>query len=283
MIKFKIKNQSLSIDTPIIVSDTIKYLTASFDFSSDWMGYTKILHAKNNDTVYDFPIDNNEITMSDNLSLTQGVWEFYLHGILGESRITTTSVFAKVIPFGNPDGEMYPNVPQSVLDRLLLIIQLDGDGTKFLSDDGTYRTVQGSAGSVEWGAINGDIQEQTDLISLLLDKVDKVEGKGLSTNDFTNEDKTKLNNAITEHQSLTDYATKSWVENKGYLTQHQDISNKVDKVNGKGLSTNDFTDAYKTKLDNALTQHQSLEDYATKTYVDTAITNAIGGALNGSY
>ena len=33
------------------------------------------------------------------------------------------------------------------------------------------------------------------------------------------------------------------------------ISKKVDKVSGKGLSTNDFTNAYKTKLDSALTSY----------------------------
>ena len=33
------------------------------------------------------------------------------------------------------------------------------------------------------------------------------------------------------------------------ITQHQDISGKVDKVTGKGLSTNDFTDTLKDKLD----------------------------------
>ena len=33
------------------------------------------------------------------------------------------------------------------------------------------------------------------------------------------------------------------------------INNKVDKVNGKGLSTNDFTDAEKTKLASALTSY----------------------------
>ena len=38
----------------------------------------------------------------------------------------------------------------------------------------------------------------------------------------------------------------------GYLTAHQDISGKVDKVTGKGLSTNDFTTAYKTKIDNLI-------------------------------
>lgn len=33
------------------------------------------------------------------------------------------------------------------------------------------------------------------------------------------------------------------------LTTHQDISGKVDKVSGKGLSTNDYTDADKAKVD----------------------------------
>ena len=33
------------------------------------------------------------------------------------------------------------------------------------------------------------------------------------------------------------------------------VNNKVDKVTGKGLSTNDFTNAYKTKLDTALTSY----------------------------
>ena len=41
---------------------------------------------------------------------------------------------------------------------------------------------------------------------------------------------------------------KTWAEGK-FLTQHQDISGKVDKVSGKGLSTNDFTTALKNKLD----------------------------------
>lgn len=35
----------------------------------------------------------------------------------------------------------------------------------------------------------------------------------------------------------------------GYLTEHQDISGKVDKIEGKGLSTNDYTNDDKTKLD----------------------------------
>lgn len=66
---------------------------------------------------------------------------------------------------------------------------------------------------------------------------------------------------LTEHQSLSAYATSAWVEEQGYLTSEdltdyateeyvqQETSGKVDKVDGKGLSTNDFTDELLDKLD----------------------------------
>ncbi len=63
-------------------------------------------------------------------------------------------------------------------------------------------------------------------------KVDKIEGKGLSTEDFTTEFKAILENLPTI--TATDVA--NW-------------NNKVDKVEGKGLSTNDFTNELKTKLE----------------------------------
>lgn len=58
---------------------------------------------------------------------------------------------------------------------------------------------------------------------------------------------------------------------KGYLTEHQDISGKVDKVEGKGLSTNDYTDEDKKKVAKALTEHQPLGEYAKATDVDAAL------------
>ena len=48
--------------------------------------------------------------------------------------------------------------------------------------------------SVDWGNITGDIENQSDLINKLNTKVDKVEGKTLSTNDFTDNDKLLLDN-----------------------------------------------------------------------------------------
>lgn len=65
-------------------------------------------------------------------------------------------------------------------------------------------------------------------------KVDKVTGKGLSTEDYTTAEKTKLGSL--SNVDLTNYATIS------------NLATKVDKVTGKGLSTEDFTTAEKTKL-----------------------------------
>ena len=64
-------------------------------------------------------------------------------------------------------------------------------------------------------------------------KVDKVEGKGLSQEDFTTELKSKLN-------GLSNYDDSTITEA---------LSNKVDKISGKGLSTNDYTTEEKTKLE----------------------------------
>lgn len=52
----------------------------------------------------------------------------------------------------------------------------------------------------------------------------------------------------------SEYITETELTAKGYLTEHQDISNKVDKVTGKQLSTEDYTTPEKTKL-------ASLENY----------------------
>lgn len=81
-----------------------------------------------------------------------------------------------------------------------------------------------------------DLQRISDLES---GKVDKVSGKGLSTNDYTTAEK----NAV---------AT---------------ISNKVDKVSGKGLSTNDYTTADKNKLSGIAAE-------ANKTLIDATLSNA---------
>ena len=45
-----------------------------------------------------------------------------------------------------------------------------------------------------------------------------------------------------------EYITETELSSKGFITEHQDISGKVDKIPGKGLSTNDYTSEEKEKL-----------------------------------
>lgn len=95
-------------------------------------------------------------------------------------------------------------------------------------------------------------------------------------------DISELNNDVgylTEHQSLEDYALKTEIPTKvselendsKYLTTHQDISGKVDKVQGKGLSTNDYTNEDKAKVDAIPTDPK----YTDTVYDDSVINNKI--------
>lgn len=100
------------------------------------------------------------------------------------------------------------------------------------------------------------------IATAIANKVDKIEGKGLSTEDFTTELKEKLvvlpEDAEANYvKSVSDEFTVS-AEGKlevkeiapAKVTGLPDaLAGKVDKVEGKGLSTNDFTNALKEKLD----------------------------------
>lgn len=71
---------------------------------------------------------------------------------------------------------------------------------------------------------------------------------------------TKIAEAAVGGVDVTDLVTEKVAEVVGTATEsfntlgemESAINNKVDKVDGKGLSTNDFTDAYMAKLDSAL-------------------------------
>ena len=118
-------------------------------------------------------------------------------------------------------------------------------------------------------------------------KVDKVNGKGLSTNDYTTTEKNKLAGIATgATKTVVDTALSSSstnpVQNKVVNTAISNlntlvgdtavstqitnaVANKVDKVSGKGLSTNDYTTAEKNKL-------SGIDTEANKTIVDSVLS-----------
>ena len=125
----------------------------------------------------------------------------------------------------------------------------------------------------------------SDLHTTVNNKVDKVAGKDLSTNDYTTAEKTKLAGIATG-------ATANVVENvlTSTSTAHALSAaqgkvlndNKVDKVSGKQLSTNDYTTAEKNKLAGiaAGATANVVENVLTSTSTANALSAAQGKVLN---
>lgn len=110
-------------------------------------------------------------------------------------------------------------------------------------------------------------------------KVDKEEGKGLSSNDFTDKDKAKLDELSNyddteikkQLEELHNYDDTEIREILKNLNNYDDTAlkeGKVDKEEGKGLSSNDFTDEEKFKLE------------GLKNYDDTEIREKLNSLEN---
>ena len=160
-----------------------------------------------------------------------------------------------VIP--NPEGEPTEEITKMEIDDVIYEV----------TDAEARATLPTKVDKVEGKGLSTNDYTDTDkaivdgVTSALDGKVDKVQGKGLSTNDFTDEEKTIVDgtpSALELKADKSDTYTKSEVNSA--------LDNKVDKVNGKGLSENDFTDTLKSKLD-------GIEAEANKTVVDNSVTS----------
>lgn len=113
--------------------------------------------------------------------------------------------------------------------------------------------------------------------------VRKEDGKGLSANDYTAEEKTKLAGIEAGANKYTLPTASSStlggvkigknIQNTSG-TISVDLSGKVDKVEGKGLSANDYTTAEKTKL-------AGVADGANKYVLPVATNTVLGGVKAG--
>ena len=154
-------------------------------------------------------------------------------------------------------------------------------------------------------ANKSDVYNKTETDNLLIDKVDKEAGKGLSSNDYTTFEKNKLNEIeigaevnVQSDWTQTDSSSDDFIKNKPtnlsqFTNDYEFITNdtssltnyykksdtlstveingiledKVDKITGKILSTNDYTTAEKTKL-------AGIEEKANKTVIDDTLNDS---------
>lgn len=113
--------------------------------------------------------------------------------------------------------------------------------------------------------------------------VRQAEGKGLSTNDFTDGLKLSLESLAESMAAMVQYTTLAQYGITDAYTKAETgslLDEKVDKVTGKALSSNDFTAAFKTQLE-SLANYSTLAQYNitdayTKQQIDALLTSIRG-------
>lgn len=163
-------------------------------------------------------------------------------------------------------------------------------GEVFYKANGARSVGTLNADSAVWGQITGDIDDQSDLQTEIAKKVIRLtqaEYNALSSAekhdtkkvyyiyDYSPAPITLINDAVIS-------LTSTWSSSK----LSDDLDDKVDKVSGKGLSTNDFTSEEKTKLAGL----QNYDDTEIRSMIPTAtsqltnnsgfITNAVNNLIN---
>lgn len=202
----------------------------------------------------------------------------------GETRISSTAELTVEDSTGRPDG-------------VTIAVK-----TPAGSDEGCIEKIRESGGQFQFYGTQGwkNIKTSDETDTALNGKVDKVEGKGLSTNDYTNEEKAevakvsgKVDKVSGKGLSTNDYtdSAKSFLEEtvpeqidridakiaEVEANVYSNFKNKVDKVAGKGLSTNDYTDAEKAevakiadKVDKVTGKGLSTNDYTDAEKIEVA-------------
>lgn len=206
------------------------------------------------------------------------------------------------------------------------------DSTSDLTNDSGFLTSSDISGKEDssnkvtsWSATTSDVKYPSEKLtkSSLDSKVDKVNGKGLSTNDFTDSYKNAIDGLsdVASSGSYTDLTNKPTIpdstsdltNDSGFITSSaisgkedtsnkvaswsstttdthypseklvkSSLDNKVDKVSGKSLSTNDYDNTAKNKVDNLATvaTSGSYNDLSNKPTIPTVVDTVADGNSN---
>lgn len=151
---------------------------------------------------------------------------------------------------GNPNTiYMVPNESSranDVYDEYIWMVTTEKTGWEFLGNKHVEVDLTGYYNKTQVDkAIEDSEARSTAAIAL---KVDKVDGKQLSTNDYTTAEKQE----VAKIANKVDKVSGKGLSTNDYTAEDKTavgtIANKVDKVEGKQLSTEDYTTAEKTKL-----------------------------------
>ena len=269
IINFKVNGDTIKTsEKETFYTGNVNSYICEFEFSEDWdkaAAFCVMTNGKKSAVLY---IADSKCTVPSEILSGKGTVKLGLYGTDSNKRISTNCVMLKVregaYEIGEDDMTMpIPDVWEQLVAKTVPKIGDNGNWlvwsmteNKYV-DTGIYATVD-----------IGEFYKKSETDEKLSGKVDKVTGKGLSTNDYTDEEKEKL-------KGLSNYDDTE-IKNE--------IGGKVDKVQGKGLSSNDYTVEEKTKLSELPTKTELNDELVKKLNVDEAVgkkTEQGGEVFNG--
>ena len=277
-IKITVHGQTVTADaTAALLSGSRNLYRLAFEFDEPAAAARYVqLEKAGVKSVY-LPIDAEPIAVPNEFYETEGV---ILVSVFADDLITTNaatlpvirSAYSAAVPAEGADeaGATHKCVFTTTDETAVTVLKKDAEGFKAFCG-GEYVRVgskndytdadKALVSLIPSKADEADLEDCIETVGeILRDKVDKVDGKGLSTNDYTDEDKSFLEETVPDQIDRID-AKIAEVEANVY----SNFKNKVDKENGKGLSANDFTTELKDKLD-------GVEEGANKTAVDAELS-----------
>lgn len=167
MITGYVRRQALAVSAPVLVADTIDYLTARFVFmTGDWDGLEVWAHFRQGDTAYDFRLDEDgEITADQHLNLTEGVWSVYLTGHLYSGgamlqRISTQVAEVEVVKSGMVNANPFPPIPATVEEQIFAELADHEERLSGVEQNGTGGGTGDITGAVRYDVLQELTEEQ---------------------------------------------------------------------------------------------------------------------------
>lgn len=260
-IKITVQGQMLFADAEPVLSGSRNLYGVEFVFETETDGARFVQFEKEGVKSVYLPIGEDEKVAIPN--------EFYAEpGVIrvtaftgdlvtmtgAEITVMRSAYASDTLPAGSEDAGVTEKCVFTPTDETgVTVIKNDAEGFKIFSGGQFVRVGSKNdytdadkalVGLIPSKADEADLEDCLETVGTILrDKVDKVEGKDLSTNDYTDSAKELLETWMPqEFDRITERVET--VEANAY----NNYLKKVDKVEGKGLSTNDYTDEDKAEV-----------------------------------
>ena len=260
-IKITVRGQMLFADAEPVLSGSRNLYGVEFVFETETDGARYVQFEKEGVKSVYLPMGEDEkVAIPNEFYAEPGVIRVTaftgdLATMTGAEITVMRSAYASdTLPAGSEDAGVTEKCVFTPTDETgVTVLKNDAEGFKIFSGGQFVRVGSKNdytdadkalVGLIPSKADEADLEDCLETVGTILrDKVDKVEGKDLSTNDYTDYAKELLETWMPQE---FDWITErvGTVEANAY----NNYLKKVDKVEGKGLSTNDYTDEDKAEV-----------------------------------